>query len=103
MLGAEIRRRKLNTLFEMIDQFAEVSGEPMANDEINSEVAAARAGDFPKRYHHRQIPTRRRSKNRRAADKTGRLESSSRIGELNVAVGFNPRVNDNIIPSRGDD
>jgi hypothetical protein len=43
MLRAEIRRRKSNKFFEMIDQLAEVSGEPMSNDEINAEIAAARA------------------------------------------------------------
>ncbi len=43
MLRAEIRRRKSDKFFEMIDRLAEVSGEPMSNEEINAEIAAARA------------------------------------------------------------
>ncbi len=40
---AELRRRRTNKFFEMIDRLAEVSGEPMSNEEINAEIAAARA------------------------------------------------------------
>ena len=43
MLRAEIRRRKSDKFFEIIDRLAEVSGEPMSNEEINAEISAARA------------------------------------------------------------
>lgn len=43
MLKAEIRRRKSDKFFEMIDRIAEASGEPMSDEEINAEIAAARA------------------------------------------------------------
>lgn len=43
MLKEALRRRKTNKFFETIDRLAEVSGEPMSSDEINAEIAAARA------------------------------------------------------------
>ena len=43
MLKAEIRRRKSDKFFEMIDRLAEGGGEPMSNEEINAEIAEARA------------------------------------------------------------
>ncbi len=42
MLKAEIRRRKSDKFFEIIDRLAEVSGKPMSNEEINAEISAAR-------------------------------------------------------------
>ena len=40
---AELRRRRTNKFFEVIDSIASLPGEPMSNDEINAEIAAARA------------------------------------------------------------
>ncbi len=42
MLKEEIRRRKVNKFFEAADRLAALGGEPMTNDEINAEIAAAR-------------------------------------------------------------
>jgi len=39
---AELRRRKVNRFFDTIDRIAAVEGEPMSNEEINAEIAAAR-------------------------------------------------------------
>ena len=39
---AELRRRKVNKFFDTIDRIAAVEGEPMSNEEINAEIAAAR-------------------------------------------------------------
>lgn len=40
---AELRRRRVNKFFDSIDRIAEVAGEPMSDEEINAEIAAARA------------------------------------------------------------
>ena len=42
MLKEEIRRRKANKFFEAADRLSALEGEPMTNDEINAEIAAAR-------------------------------------------------------------
>lgn len=42
ILKDEIRRRKANKFFEAADRLAALGGEPMTNDEINAEIAAAR-------------------------------------------------------------
>ena len=42
MLRAEIRRRKSDKFFEIIDRLAEVSGEPMSEEEVMAEVRAVR-------------------------------------------------------------
>jgi hypothetical protein len=43
LFRAELRRRKVNKFFETADRLAELGGEPMSDDEINAEIAAARA------------------------------------------------------------
>lgn len=40
---AELRRRRKNRFFEVIDSIAALPGEPLSNEEINAEIAAARA------------------------------------------------------------
>ena len=40
---AELRKRRVNKFFETIDSLAAIGGEPMTAEEIEAEIAAARA------------------------------------------------------------
>ena len=42
LLGDELRRRRVNQLFEASDRLAEISGPPLTEEEVEAEIQAAR-------------------------------------------------------------
>ena len=42
LFRAELRRRRVNKFFEAADRLTDLGGEPMSDEEINAEIAAAR-------------------------------------------------------------